>query len=152
MSNLNTTLKAVFESTFEGKSLTMIATDDSVAEASIVEKFNETAPADSELIMLVVDQVPVYTIRTKISGSVEDEFEYVDNEGNPINEDGTDFLESDNAAAEPYWEIPGNFYWSIEPAEVNAPLTLQEDIYMTMCLESQNPFEDETLIAIVSSK
>jgi hypothetical protein len=141
----------VFEISSDDNTFVGFTKDEAVAEAMIVEKFKELALVEDELVKIEYEGRPVYTIRRK-PAVVADEFEYVDNEGNPINADGSDIIESDDIVMDDVaYEYDGDVLWTIREGEEDKPVGLSSSDYYLLSQGPNNPFERDENLAIITT-
>jgi len=120
-----------------------------IAEDLVVQKFKEVAVEGDELVKIEYEGHDLYTVRRKQEDIVEEDIEYVDLDGNPIE----DSLDSDSAvqpSAEPEYDYPGEYIWSVRQAEEDKAVDIGSSDYYLLCSGPGNPFEENANVVITS--
>lgn len=147
-------MKLIFEVTADETILVGFTEDETLAETLIVDRFTKVAQDSDELVMVVIDGVKTYTIRSLINqGPVEDDFEYVDNEGNEINQDGSDISESDLVMDDEIeYEYSEEFLWAIHTGEPDRDINISQQSMFLLDIGLGSPFERDDSLATISTK
>lgn len=126
--------------------------DEATVEDMIVKRFREVASADTEDTLLRIEHEGsvLYAVRSKIVKEA-DNFEYVDNEDNPINADGSDYVESDTQIVEDIYDIGADYLWILRSAAEGQPLNLSFSDYYLITTGPHNVFEDREDFAIIAT-
>ena len=153
-------MKVVLEVSDFDTVLLGLTSDMDIAEKLIVDKFKEQAIDNDELVSVEYKGKLLYTIRnkTEVYQPDSDGFEYEDNEGNPINADGSpkvsDDLDDDIEIVDdtPEYEYEGEFIWIVSDVEPDQPLNLVASEYIDLFKFTTDPFQaDENLVLVTSS-
>jgi hypothetical protein len=145
-------MKLVLEIAYDDNTFIGFSSDEAVAEAMIVERFKEVGSEGSELIRIEYNDQPVYSIRSKFAEPEDDGFEYVDNEGNTINADGSDFIESDDLVIEEdKYEYSADFLWVIRDGQEGNPVNIASSEYYLVNTGPTNPFEENEDLVVIST-
>jgi hypothetical protein len=117
------------------------------AEARITELFRAVSDTGNELVKIGYQGDSLYATRFKPEPFV-DEYEYVDNDGNPINADGSEKVEGAPVVEEqPY--VYEDSIWIIRFIQSGKPIELSASEHYLFATGLNHPFEaDENLIVV----
>lgn len=139
-------MKAVFE--FNNGDMTFIATcsSEEKAEALIVDAYKTYCCGDTELVRIEHDGMPMYTARhTNAVEVVEDEIEYVDEDGAPIEDSGPSDSDKDDMDGPRYDYL--DYIWIIKDIEQDVAINLNGSEYYLI----DNPAEDNENLVVIAS-
>jgi hypothetical protein len=147
-------MKLVFETSAEGDTFIGFTKDEALAEAMVLEKFQEVALEGDELVRIEQGGTPIFTIRKPEPAPEPDDFEYVDNEGNPITSEGLDILDSDEITSdstEPSYIYDGDFIWGIWDGEEGKSVRFPGTELYLLTQGPTNPFEEDENLVVVTT-
>lgn len=147
-------MKLVFEVTADETILVGFTKDETFAETLIIDRFYAAASEGDELVMTVIDGVKTYTIRSMTSiPEDEDDFEYVDNDDNDINADGSEITESDDLIDDiPEYEFSEEFLWAIHTGESDKDISVSQQSMFLIDIGLGSPFERDENLATIATK
>lgn len=133
------------EDDFEVLGVNLFSSD---AESVVLSKVEDIAEPGDELVKIVYQGDMLYTTRYK-PVVVPDQYEYVDNDGNPINADGSDIVEG-----APVEEIPYEYYstvWIIKPISLGQPIELSASEHYSLSSGTDSPFRTHESLTLLKT-
>lgn len=137
----------VLEVSSDDMTLIGITDKEEVAVEIIKDQAATYTISGDELVKIQHEGNAVFTIRRR-PVVVPDEYEYVDNDGNPINSDGSDIVEGEPALVE---ELPYEYdttVWIIRSAEEDKAIGISSSEYYLLSEGPHSPFEDNENIVV----
>lgn len=108
--------------------------DSEVAERIISDAFKDVRFGEEELVKIEYEGVVLYTSRSKALAD-EDEFEYIDNDGTPIEADGSPKGEK-TVGEVPEFEYTGEYFWLVKNAEEDQTISVSASDYFMHDIQS----------------
>lgn len=146
-------MNLVFELSCDDNCFVGFTKDDVIAEYMVIEKFKEISSTGYRLIRIENKGERLYAIQKQTELPFEDEFEYVDNDGNPINSDGTELLESEATVEKgPEYELMEDFVWFIKKGVEDVPVSISSsEHYFSIVGSPTSPFTLTENVTIIST-
>lgn len=146
-------MNLVFELSCDDNCFVGFTKDDVIAEYMVIEKFKEISSTGDRLIRIENKGERLYAIQKQTELPFEDEFEYVDNDGNPINSDGTELLESEATVEKgPEYELMEDFVWFIKKGVEDVPVSISSsEHYFSIVGSPTSPFTLTENVTIIST-
>ena len=119
-------MKVILQVTDSDTSVTGLTNNPEVAEKIILDAWREVRFGEEELVKIVYEGIPLYTSRTKAEPEV-DEFEYVDNDGNPINADGSEKSDTEIIIETPMYDYSSEYLWMIKDVDEDRVVNVSSD-------------------------
>lgn len=121
-------MKLILQVTDSDTSVIGLTNDPEIVEQIITDAWSQVRFGEEELVKIMHEDTPMYTARSKTLAQ-EDGFEYVDNDGNPINADGSEF-DSEVVVETPMYEYAGEYMWIVKDAAADRLINASSGDYI----------------------